>query len=79
MYHIGLEMFMLGSSSYKVAAVYHIDTSEAVVRSRLKKLRQEIFSIIVLHHYNVDKVLHIFEMVRTYVESSVMIINVKCL
>ena len=55
---------MLNSSvGYKVAAVYHIDTSDTLVRLRLMKIKQEVFSIIVLHHYDVDKVLHIFEMV----------------
>ena len=71
--HVGLELFMPGSSeSYKVAAVYHIDTSEAVVRSRLIKIRKcDDVSVIVLHHYDLDKVLHIFEMV----ESSIFTIS----
>ena len=66
--HAGIELFMPGSSdSYKVAAVYHIDTSEAVVRSRLIKIRKcDDISVIVLHHYDFDKVLHIFEMVFSY-------------
>ena len=56
---------MPGSSNYKIAAVYHIDTNEAVVRSRLIKIRQDDdVSIIVLHHYDLDKVLHIYKMVQ---------------
>ena len=61
---------MLNSSdSYKVAAVYHIDTSDTLVRLRLMKIKQEVFSIIILYHYDVDKVLHIFEMVHTCVDN----------
>ena len=63
-YIIGIELFMPDSSdSYKVAAVYNIDTSDTLVRSRLIKIKREVFSIIILHHYDMDKVLHIFEMV----------------
>ena len=64
-YHIiGIELFMPDSSdSYKVAAVYHIDTSDTLVRSRLIKIKREVFLIIILYHYDMDKVLHIFETV----------------
>ena len=57
------------SISYKVAAVYHIDTSDTVMRSRLIKIREEAFSVIILHHYDVDKALHIFEMVPMYMHN----------
>ena len=52
------------SISYKVGAVYHIDTSDTVMRSRLVKLRQDdSVSIIIVHHYDLDKVLGTFKMV----------------
>ena len=61
---IGIELFMPDSLiSYKVAAVYHIDTTDTVLRSRLIKLRQDDVSVIILHHYDLDKTLHIFKMV----------------
>ena len=50
--------------SYKVAAVHYIDTSDAVVRSKLIKIRQDDdVHVIILHHHDFDKVLHIFKMV----------------
>ena len=50
--------------SYKVAAVHYIDTSDAVVRSKLLKIRRDDdVHVIILHHYDFDKVLHIFKMV----------------
>ena len=63
--NLGIELFLPDSlNSYKLAAVYHIDTSDAVVRSRLIRIRQDDdVSVIILHHYNLDEVLHIFKIV----------------
>ena len=51
--------------SYKVSAVYYMDTSETIMRSKLIKIAQEDVSVIVLHHYSLDVVLQIFEMVAS--------------
>lgn len=56
------------SRSYRVSAVYYIDTgSDAVVRSKLSKIQQNDVPIIILHHYNLDEVLQIFKMVANYI------------
>ena len=63
--HVGLELFMPGSSnSYIVTAVYYTDTSDMVMRSKLKKIRKSSTIVIILHHYDLDEVLHIFKMVK---------------
>lgn len=63
--HIDIELFLPHSSGrYKVAAVYYIDTTDAVLRSKLIKLRQNDVSVIILHHHSLDKVLHIFRLVQ---------------
>jgi len=51
------------SASYKVAAVYYTDDSDLVMRSRLAKIKQAGISVIILYHYDVDEVLHIFAVV----------------
>ena len=51
------------STSYRVAAVYYTDNSDVAMRSKLVKVKQSEISVIILHHYNVDEVLHIFTMV----------------
>jgi len=61
---------------YKVSAVYYIDTSDAVVRSRLIKIRQNDVFVIILHHYNLDEVLHIFKMVLEVIITITVIINI---
>ena len=61
-------------NSYRVAAVYHIDTSDAVVRSRLIKIKQSDVSVIILHHYNLDDVLHIFKMVESIINKIIAIL-----
>ena len=62
--YIGIELFLPDSFSYRVAAVYNIDTSDVIVRSRLIKIRQDgDVSVIVLHHYDLDVVLRIFKIV----------------
>ena len=51
-------------NSYRIAALYHIDTSDAVMRSRLIRIRQDGDApVIILHHYDLDEVLRIFKMV----------------
>ena len=54
------------STSYRVTAVYYIDTSDVVMRSKLIKIRQSSTNVIILHHYDLDEVLRIFIMV--YIE-----------
>ena len=68
MHILGIDLFLPDSlNSYKVAAVYHIDTSDAVVRSRLIKIRQDNdVPVIILHHYDLDVVLRIFKIVRSH-------------
>jgi len=51
-------------TGYKVTAVYYIDTDDVVMRSKLIKIKQSGTSVIILHHYNLDEVLHIFKMVQ---------------
>jgi len=51
------------STSYRVAAVYYTDDSDVVMRSKLVKIKQSEISVIILHHFDVDEVLHIFTMV----------------
>ena len=53
------------STSYGVTAVYYIDTSETVMKSKLIKIRQSGTGVIILHHYDLDEILHIFKMVYT--------------
>ena len=66
-YSTGLEVFIPGSSnSYIVTAVYYIDTSDVVMRSKLRKIRRSGTTIIIFHHYDLDEVLHIFKMVAIY-------------
>ena len=64
-FNLGIELFLPDSpDSYKVAAVYNIDTSDTIVRSRLIKIRQDSdVSVIILHHYDLDDVLRIFKIV----------------
>ena len=63
--YVGIEVFIPDPLiSYKVAAVYYIDTRDPVVRSKLIKIRQDDdVHVIILHHYDFDKVSHIFKMV----------------
>ena len=64
---IGLELFIPDSStSYRVNAVYYIDTSDIVIRSKLIKIKQSGATVLILHHYDLDEVLNIFEMVKEY-------------
>ena len=60
----GLEVFIPGTfDSYKATAVHYINTNDVVMRSKLSKIRKSGTTIIVLHHYDLDKVLQIFKMV----------------
>ena len=64
---IGLELSIPDSpTSYRVNAVYYIDTSDIIIRSKLIKIKQSDATIIVLHHYDLDDVLNIFKMVKEY-------------
>ena len=68
--HAGLELFMPGySNNYIVTAVYYTDTSDMVMRSKLSKIRKSSTTVIILHHYDLDEVLHIFKMVLSYIAS----------
>ena len=51
------------STSYRVTAVYYIDNSDIVMKSKLIKIRQSGTAVIILHHYDLDEILHIFKMV----------------
>jgi len=51
------------STSYEVAAVYYTGDGDVAMRSRLVKIKQTGVSVIILHHYDVDEVLHIFALV----------------
>ena len=53
------------STSYGVTAVYYTDTSDTVMKSKLIKMRQSGTAVIILHHYDLDEILHIFKMVYT--------------
>ena len=65
--YLGIELFLPNSlASYKVTAVYHIDTIDTVVRSRLARIKQSDNLVIILHHYNLDDVLEIFKMVLSH-------------
>ena len=67
--YVGLELFLPAadsSPSYRVAAVYYTDTSDAIIRSKLIRIRQNDIPVIIFHHYNIEKVLHIFEMVQNH-------------
>ena len=63
--YIGIELFLPDSpSNYTVTAVYYIDTSDVVVRSKLIKIREDHdVIVIILHHYDPEKVSQIFKMV----------------
>ena len=57
-------MFIPGNyDGYIVTAVYYIDTNDVVIRSKLSKIRKSGTTVIILHHYDLDKVFHLFEMV----------------
>ena len=60
-----MELFLPDSPiNYRVTAVCYIDTSDVVVRSRLIKIREDDdVTVIILHHYDLNKVLQIFKLV----------------
>ena len=74
--YIDIELFLPDSlDSYRVAAVYNIDTSDTIVRSRLIKIKQDgDVSVIILHHYDLDVVLRIFKIVRMSHQHIILII-----
>ena len=51
------------STSYRVTAVYYIDTNLMLMKSKLVKIRQSGTSVIILHHHDLNGVLHVFKIV----------------
>jgi len=67
--YAGIELFMPGlSTSYRLVAVYYIDVSDVIMRSKLVKIKQSEISFIIVHHHNINEVLHIFTMVSLHAE-----------
>ena len=63
------------STSYRVTAVYYIDTDHMLMKSKLAKIKQSGTSIIILHHHDLDEVLHIFRIVCNLIA---MLSNYMC-